>query len=107
MQHLILLHGAIGAKDQLESLAENLKEKFIVHYFNFPGHGGSRFPNENFSIPHFANDVLNEMEKNNIPAANIFGYSMGGYVAMWLAKYYAEKVEKVITLATKFYWDEQ
>jgi pimeloyl-ACP methyl ester carboxylesterase len=107
MQHLILLHGAIGAKDQLQELAKILEEKFIVHYFNFSGHGGIRFPNSDFSIPHFANDVLNEMEQNNIPAANFFGYSMGGYVALWFAKYHPEKVQKVVTLATKFYWDEQ
>jgi pimeloyl-ACP methyl ester carboxylesterase len=107
MQHLILLHGAIGAKDQLQNLADILKDKFIVHYFNFSGHGGNRFPNADFSISHFANDVLEEMEQKNISRANFFGYSMGGYVAMWLAKSYPGKVEKIITLATKFYWDEQ
>ena len=31
---------------------------------------------------------------------------MGGYVALYLAKKYPDKVEKVITLATKFHWDE-
>jgi pimeloyl-ACP methyl ester carboxylesterase len=31
---------------------------------------------------------------------------MGGYVAMYLAKYHPERVNKIITLATKFNWDE-
>lgn len=30
---------------------------------------------------------------------------MGGYVAMYLARHYPQRVGKVITLATKFHWD--
>jgi pimeloyl-ACP methyl ester carboxylesterase len=29
---------------------------------------------------------------------------MGGYVAVWLAKHHPEKIEKIITLGTKFDW---
>jgi pimeloyl-ACP methyl ester carboxylesterase len=106
MQHLVLLHGAIGAKDQLESLAEWLKDKYIVHTLNFSGHGGSAFHEGKFSIPFFATEVTDYLHRFNIQRANIFGYSMGGYVAMYLAKNNPEKVDKIITLATKFYWDE-
>lgn len=31
---------------------------------------------------------------------------MGGYVAMYLAKFYPHRVKKIITLATKFNWNE-
>jgi pimeloyl-ACP methyl ester carboxylesterase len=31
---------------------------------------------------------------------------MGGYVAIYLARYYPESVNKIITLATKFIWNE-
>jgi pimeloyl-ACP methyl ester carboxylesterase len=106
MQHLFLLHGAIGAKDQLESLANELKEKYIIHRINFSGHGGETFPNERFSIKLFAKNVLDYVTQNNIQQVNIFGYSMGGYVAMYLAKHHPQKINKVITLATKFQWDE-
>jgi pimeloyl-ACP methyl ester carboxylesterase len=105
MQQLLLLHGAIGAKDQLDPLAESLKDRFEVHTLNFNGHGGEALPND-FSISGFANDVSNYLEQNNIRQINIFGYSMGGYVAMYLAKHHPQFVNKVITLATKFYWDE-
>ena len=46
------------------------------------------------------------MDKHNIGQASIFGYSMGGYVAMFIAKHFPERLRKVITLASKFYWDE-
>jgi len=106
MQHLILLHGAVGAKQQLEALASILDKKFTVHLVNFPGHGGRPMPAFGFSIALFAEDVLSYMQENNIERADFFGYSMGGYVAMFMARHHAEKVNRVITLATKFYWDE-
>lgn len=63
-------------------------------------------PKAPFSIKLFADDVLRKMDENGISAASFFGYSMGGYVAMYLAKHYPGRVHKVITLATKFHWDE-
>ena len=66
MQDLILLHGAIGAKDQLRSLAERMKDKYTVHLLNFSGHGGAPFVKEDFSISLFTNEVLNYLRENNI-----------------------------------------
>ena len=103
MQHLLLLHGAIGAKDQLLPLADKLKDNYIVHTLNFSGHGGEKM-GAPFSIEHFANDVLKYISSKNIDSINIFGYSMGGYVALYLAKHFPEKINKVFTLATKFLW---
>ena len=103
MQQLLLLHGAIGAKDQFNPLLEKLGERFEVHTLNFSGHGGSDIP-ETFSIAAFARDVLDYLSEKNIVTIDIFGYSMGGYVALYLARHHPEKVGKVFTLATKFQW---
>lgn len=103
MKHLLLLHGAIGAKDQLTPLAEKLNDDFIVHTLNFSGHGGKPVPGR-FSIASFADDVLQYLSENKITCAAIFGYSMGGYVALFLARHFPEKVDSVFTLATKFEW---
>lgn len=105
MQKIILLHGAIGSKEQLEPLAGLLKNSYDVYTLNFSGHGGAPF-NTDFSIEKFSNELLHFMDAEQIGSANIFGYSMGGYVAMYLAKHYPERVNKIITLATKFHWDE-
>lgn len=106
MQHLILLHGAIGAKDQLTAIADELRADFNVHLLNFSGHGGDPFPQTAFSIELFAENVLQYIKQHGISTANIFGYSMGGYVGMYLAKNFPAKINKLVTLATKFYWDE-
>lgn len=106
-QHLLLLHGAIGSKQQLQELADILEDKYIVHTISFSAHGGTHISEEPFSIELFAEEVLNYLQENNIAQTTVFGYSMGGYVALYLAKYYPQKINKVITLATKFYWDEE
>jgi pimeloyl-ACP methyl ester carboxylesterase len=106
MKHLLLLHGAIGAKDQLQPLAELLKTDYHVHTLNFDGHGGAAMPAEPFSIPLFAKNVNDYCNAAGITNTDIFGYSMGGYVAMYVANRSPALVNKIITLATKFHWDE-
>lgn len=104
---LLLLHGAISSKKQFDALIPFLNNQFELHLLNFPGHGGNEIPNEPFSIPLFATSVLNYLDHKKITVASIFGYSMGGYVALYLAAYYPQRVEKVFTLATKFEWTPQ
>lgn len=106
MKPVLLLHGALGAKDQLKQLEEKLTDSFRVHLLNFSGHGGEPFPQEDFSIPLFAKEVLTYLDTHKIERISLFGYSMGGYAGMYLASQYPQRIEKLVTLATKFYWDE-
>lgn len=106
MQHLLLLHGALGSKDQFQSLVHLLEGTFQVHAFNLSGHGGQPLPDTSFSIELFSEQVARYIQDMNIEKANIFGYSMGGYIAMYLAKQMPDRINKIVTLATKFYWDE-
>lgn len=103
---LLLLHGAIGSSEQLLPLANELKEDFQVHVLDFSGHGRSQNACELFSIDRFAQDVLDYLREHQLSNISVFGYSMGGYVALYLARYFPDKVGKIATLATKFHWDE-
>lgn len=106
MEHILLLHGAIGSKDQLMPVKKKLDGSFSAHSLNFSGHGGSPWINEPFSIAGFASEVITFLDEKGIDSISIFGYSMGGYVAMHLAKHHPQRIKKIITLATKFTWDE-
>jgi pimeloyl-ACP methyl ester carboxylesterase len=98
MKTLLLLHGAIGSSTQLEALKEQLTPSYNVYTFNFPGHGGSALP-EQFSIPLFAIAVKSYIQEQKLGPVSILGYSMGGYVALYLARHYPELVERIVTLA--------
>lgn len=104
---LLLLHGALGVKSQFDELKKALTENFNVYTMNFSGHGREPLPGEPFSIEMFAEDILKFIDSLGIESINIFGYSMGGYAAMYLAKHNPEKINKIFTLATKFLWSPE
>ena len=107
MQDLILLHGAIGASQQMVQLSTILNEHYRTFMPDFNGHGGNPFKIDEFSIPGFASEVLEYLEENNIDKAHVVGYSMGGYVGMYLAAHFPDKIRSLVTLATKYHWDEE
>ena len=107
MNNLLLLHGAIGSVKQFTPLIKILQENYKIYAIDFSGHGGSEIPEASFSIEMFAEDVLKWMELKEIETIDIFGYSMGGYVALYLAGKYPGKIGKIFTLATKFSWHEE
>lgn len=100
---LILLHGALGSKQQLTNLGNALSDRYHILSLNFEGHGG-RKTDKPYSIELFAQNLLRFMEENSIEKSDFFGYSMGGYVALKLAQNHPEKVNRIFTLATKFNW---
>ena len=104
-KQLLILHGALGAADQFSELRELLQEQYQVHTLNLSGHGGDALPNQPFSFNMFAEDVLTYMQEKSLQQVDIFGYSMGGFVALWLAHTYPERVNRIFTLATKFNWN--
>lgn len=106
MTDLLLLHGAIGAKSQFDGLGKALEGRYKIHTINFSGHGGVAM-SEEFSIEQFADDVLTYLDANSISQIDIFGYSMGGYVALYLAKINPQRIGNIFTLATKFEWTPQ
>jgi len=104
MQKLLLLHGALGSAQSLQSLATVLQNDFEIHTLTFNGHGTKTIPENDFKIEAFASEVMAYLKQNNIVEISIFGYSMGGYVGLYLAKHYPEKIKKLYTLATKLNW---
>jgi len=104
MNPVIILHGALGSASQLESLKKSLEQQGLqVHTVNFSGHGGKPFQ-QTFDIEQFSEDTLRYINTHKLDTVDIFGYSMGGYVALWLAKNHPKRIGKIVTLGTKFDW---
>ena len=101
-EHLLLLHGALGSKEQLQGLKQALDSEFEVHLINFSGHGG-RTVQHPFSMDLFKSEVINAIS-GIAEAVHVFGYSMGGYAALAAASEQAELFRSIVTLGTKFDW---
>lgn len=99
---VLLLHGALGAKDQLEPLRSLFGPKAFS--MNFSGHGGLPIHGTGYDMSLFTEDVIRFLDEQKLPVVNIFGYSMGGYVALKLAQLHPGRVNSIFTLGTKFDW---
>ncbi|MDH4471434.1 MAG: alpha/beta hydrolase [Fluviicola sp.] len=106
MKQLLVLHGALGAQQQFEELKNLIGNAFTVHTLNFEGHGG-RASNEPFSMDLFVQNVRDYLRENNLSSCAVFGYSMGGYVALKLAAQFPGTITEIVTLGTKFGWSPE
>ncbi|MGD8710694.1 MAG: alpha/beta hydrolase [Ectothiorhodospiraceae bacterium] len=102
--NLLLLHGALGSGSQFRELAETLAPRFTVHHPDFEGHGAAADAGRPFRTEHFAENIRAYMDSHGLAQAHVFGYSMGGYVALYLAARDPERVSSLMTLATKIAW---
>ncbi len=102
--NLLLLHGALGSKSQFSSLIPLLEKAFEIHTLDFEGHGSSPLKKRAFRMDHFAENVLDYLNENSLSHVDIFGYSLGGHVGLYLAKKNPECIHSVFTLGTKFLW---
>ncbi len=102
MKDLLLLHGALGAASQFDRLAEILAPDFRIHRFNFEGHGG-RETSQTYAIELFSQNLIDYIEEHQLESPLVFGYSMGGYVALYAASQ-GTQLGQLLTLGTKFGW---
>lgn len=105
-QNLLLLHGALGSKKQFSKLKPLLEEQFELFELDFDGHGDGKETTQ-FSIEIFTENLRAFLLEKGLKSINIFGYSMGGYVALNLAIQNPELVNKIVTLGTKFDWNPE
>ena len=82
---LVVLHGALGAIAQFGALIARLQGSVRIHTLDFEGHGNAPPRGRPFRIRHFADNVVEVLDRERILCADFFGYSMGGYVALQLA----------------------
>lgn len=107
MPNLILLHGALGHSNIFEPYLESLSPYFTIHTPLFSGHGNTELPTDGISIEKYTQELTEYCKENNLKDVFILGHSMGGYVALCYAVKNPDNVNSVITLGTKFDWNEE
>jgi pimeloyl-ACP methyl ester carboxylesterase len=107
MAVVYLLHGALGCSRDLEPLRSLLAVDLDVRCLEFWGHGASVLPEAGeLSIQHLAVQVRDVIAAEAAPV-HLFGYSMGGYVALKLAAAHPQLVGSIVTYGTKFDWSPE
>ena len=101
---ILLLHGALATKEQMDPLAERLRDQQALS-LTFSGHGPRA--NEPLDFARFVDDIGAVMAPMGGAPIHLFGYSMGGYAALLYAARFPDRVLSVTTLGTILVWTEE
>jgi len=103
---LLLLHGAAGCT-QLETapLLRRLEPHYRVMAFDFSGHGASE-DGAAFSADLFADNARAVLDYADIETADVFGFSMGGYIALHLADRHPDRARRLAVHGTNIEWGD-
>jgi pimeloyl-ACP methyl ester carboxylesterase len=99
----IILHGALGSSVVMSPFSDYLFGKIYAWPIDLPGHGDNSTTAE-FSISLFSDYLKEYLTENNLQGSRVFGYSMGGYVALHCAAKNPGLISEIVTLGTKFDW---
>ena len=93
---LALVHGLAYDRAGWGRLPDLLADRFRVVLIDNRGVGESDAPAGPYAIAQMAADVVSVLDDAGIARTNLFGVSLGGYIAQELALTYPERVEKLI-----------
>jgi pimeloyl-ACP methyl ester carboxylesterase len=103
---LLLLHGGLFDIDlQFGELLPDLAASRRVIAADFQGHGRTNDIDRPLTCADLASDVVGLLQHLKVPQADLFGFSVGGGVALHLAIRHPELVRKLIASSVSFHPD--
>jgi pimeloyl-ACP methyl ester carboxylesterase len=101
---LLLLHGGLFNIDlQFGELLPSLAASRQVIAADFQGHGRTNDIDRPLTCADLSSDVIGLLQHLRVPEADVFGFSVGGGVALHLAIRHPELVRKLIVSSVSFH----
>jgi pimeloyl-ACP methyl ester carboxylesterase len=99
---LVLLHGALMTIEQFGDVLPSLAKTRQVIAVEQQAHGRTADIDRPFSYEQMADDTVALLQQIGIEDADIFGYSMGGGIALQIAMEHPELVRKLVVAAAAY-----
>lgn len=95
---LLLLHGFTGSSQNWQPLLPQLTSAFQVIMVDIVGHGRTDSPTEEsrYHMASAAADLIAILDELEVNQTSLFGYSMGGRLALFTAVAYPERITRLI-----------
>jgi methylmalonyl-CoA epimerase len=105
---LLLLHGAAGSTAlETTPLMRKLEATFRVLAVDFTGHGQSSMPDDpEFTADLFADNARAALDHFGVEAADVFGFSMGGNMALQTARRHPDRVRRLAVHGANVAWND-
>ncbi|MGI6787742.1 MAG: alpha/beta fold hydrolase [Acholeplasmataceae bacterium] len=97
---VLLVHGNFSSSAHWLRMIENLKGKYHVLAPDLRGFGDSTYHQRIKSFKELADDLALFLKEKKVDQAHVFGWSLGGGVAMELAANHPAVVKKVVLIAS-------
>jgi 3-oxoadipate enol-lactonase len=97
---LVLVHGLAYDRAGWGRVPDLLAERFRVVLIDNRGVGESDAPPGPYAVPQLAADVVAVLDDAGIQRTDLFGVSLGGYIAQELALSRPERVRKLVLCST-------
>lgn len=97
----LVLAGSLGTtramwQPQIEALSAHAR----VIAYDHRGHGDSPVPPGPYTVADLGGDVVALLDRLDIASAHVCGLSIGGLVALWLARHHPERIDRLVACAT-------
>ncbi len=105
---LVILHAALGSTEmETRRLLPYFQRRFKTIAVDFAAHGRSDdFPEESLlTMEFFAEGITAVLDHAGLDRTRLFGFSMGGSVALYLALNYPERIECLAVHAMNVQWN--
>nr|BBH86329.1 oxidoreductase [Thermosporothrix sp. COM3] len=102
---LVLLHGAFTTIEMFAALLPELSSNRQIIAVELQGHGRTADIEREIRLEYLADDVAALLAHLGIAQTDVFGYSMGGSVALYLARRHPGLVRKLALASTAYNLD--
>ncbi len=102
---LLFLHGGFGNMEDFNIIIPKIEKDFRIVGIDSRGHGKSTLGDEKLTYELIQDDVEQILKHLEINELNIIGFSDGGIVAYRLATYADLKINKLITMGSRWHKD--
>lgn len=93
---LLLIAGQANSSRWWTQVQPELAKEFTTIVTDHRGTGASDKPNSAYSTQLFASDCVAVLDDAGISAAHVYGTSMGGRIAQWIAASHPSRVDRLV-----------
>lgn len=96
---ILFMHGLTANAHAFDGLiAAGLSPAFHILSVDLRGRGESDAPDSGYTMKEHANDIIGLMDTLRIEKVILAGHSFGGFLALYIAKFFPDRVDKLILM---------
>lgn len=96
---IVLVHGLSASTLWWTRNVESLAQEHCVYLVDLPGFGSMRRFRTRFALAQAGAWLVAWMDAVGLRRVHLIGHSMGGYICMWVAAHYPERVCQLVLVA--------